>query len=78
LPGQGWGCAIQVKQGGQQDRLGRARMRAEGLTTHLKRVFALKNETRLILSLVNVQADACRRIIGGFDQGISAASLFAP
>jgi hypothetical protein len=34
-----------------------ARMRAEGLTTNLKRVFALKNEPRLILSLVNVQAN---------------------
>jgi hypothetical protein len=53
-------------------------MRAEGLTTNLKGVFALKNEPRLILSLVNLQANAGRRIIGRFDQGISAASLFAP
>ena len=34
-----------------------ARMRAQGLTTNLKRAFALKNEPRLMLSLVNVQAN---------------------
>ena len=55
-----------------------ARMRLEGAIADLKEhIFFPKNEPCLIFMLVDVQADARRWIVGGFDQSVSTSRLLA-
>jgi hypothetical protein len=52
-------------------------MCVEGLIPDLKDELSLQNEPSLIFPLVDMQADAGRRIIRGFDESVRSAGLLS-